>query len=454
MTRIFISLFFLLVFVFSANAQNSFPAWLKQSNFYEINIRQYSKDGDFNGVINQLPRLKSMGVEVLVLLPVTPIGLEGRRMNETELGSFDAVRNYFEINPEFGKLSDFKKLVQSAQQQGLKVIIDWVAGYTARDHEWTNYHPSFYEKQTNGDFVPLSNRTDVIKLNYAEDEMRDSMVATMKWWIKQTDINGFRCIEADGIPIDFWARCLASLNQEKKELIFIAEGEGLSLHEAGFHVTCGWSISQEMKKVAKGSLSVTQWEEWLLEQQKDLPGSHLQYVFTSNNHLNSSEGTEMELFGNAAPILAIFTQTYPRCIPMMYNGQEIPLRQRLSPFTRDSIQWIGSSMSDFYKKLHRLRRTSPALSTDASYKSIKLKNPEMPVWAYLREMNGEKVLVLLNFNEREQRIQLRDEKAFGNAVEVFSDSKATLTADAEIEIPAWGYRVYQFPTKARNKSSK
>ena len=162
----------------------------------------------------------------------------------------------------------------------------------------------------------------------------------------------------------------------------------------------------------------------------------------------------MERYGNAATMLAVIIQTFPNSIPMMYNGQEIPLRQRLSPFTRDSIDWKDFSMSGFYQRLNRLRRNSPALSADASYKSIKLLIPEMPVWAYLREMNGERVLVLLNFNEREQRIQLRDEKAFGNAIEIFSDLKTTLTAQTEIEVPAWGYRVYHFTTKSRNKSSK
>lgn len=454
MTRIFMSMFFLLDFVISMNAQSIGQSWLKQSNLYEVNVRQFSKEGDIKGVINQIPRLKSMGVEILILLPVTPIGLEGRRMNETELGSCDAVRHYFEINPEFGNLNDFKKLVQIAHQQGMKVLVDWVAGYTARDHDWAGYHPAFFEKQTNGDFVPVNNRSDVIKLNYTEDEMRDSMIASMKWWIQQTDIDGFRCIDADGIPVDFWAPSLAALNQSKKQLLFIAEGEGLSLQEVGFHLTCGWSFAREMKKIATGSTTVSQWEEWLLEQQKDLPQTFLRCLFTSNHYLNAWEGTELELYGNAATMLAVFTQTFPKSIPMIYNGQEIPLRQRLSPFTRDSIHWNGTAMTGFYQRLNRLRRTSPALSADASYKSIKLLFPDMPVWAYLREMNGERVLVLLNFNEREQRIQLRDEKAYGNAIEIFSDSKTQLTAQTEIEIPAWGYRVYHFPTKSRNKSSK
>ncbi len=444
----------LLLHVRLATAQNPMHAWLKQSNVYEINTRQFSTEGDFNGVIKQLPRLKNMGVEIIQLLPVYPIGLDGRRMNESELGSLDAVRHFFEINPEFGQMADFKKLVQTAHVQGMKVMIDWTASFTARDHEWANYHPTFYEKQINGDFVSFDGRTDVIRLNYADDEMRDSMIASMKWWVNQTDIDGFRCLQAESTPIDFWARCLAELNQIKKQLIFLAEGENPSLQEVGFQATCGWSVAGEMKKIAQGSLSVQAWEEWLLAQQKDLPASSMQYLFTSNQYLNTWEGTEMERLGNATSMLAVFTCTFPKSIPMVYNGQEIPLRKRLSSFTRDSIIWNGYTMSGFYQRLNRLRRKTPALSSDAAYKSIKLANPDVPVWTYLREMNGERVLVVLNFNEREQRIQLRDEKAYGNAIEIFSDIKISLNAATEIDIPAWGYRVYHFPIQSRSKSSK
>jgi glycosidase len=454
MNRIGLTWLMILVIVQLATAQNPVQSWLKQSNIYEINIRQFSTEGDFNGVIKQLPRLKTMGVEIIQLLPVTPIGLEGRRMNESDLGSLDAVRHYVETNPEFGQLADFKKLVQSAHAQGMKVLVDWMSSYTARDHEWANYHPSFYEKQPNGDFVSFDGRTDVIKLNYIEDELRDSMIASMKFWINQTDIDGFRCLQAELTPIDFWARCLSELNQLKKQLIFLAESENLSLHEVGFHATCGWSIAAEMKKIAKGSMSVQAWEEWLFDQQKELPINSMRYLFTSNSYLNAQEGTEMERFGNAATMLAVFTQTFPKSIPMIYNGQEIPLRQRLSAFTRDSILWNGYAMTGLYQRLNRLRRTTPALAADASFKSIKLQNPEMPVWTYLREMNGERVLVALNFNEREQRIRLRDQQANGNALEIFSETKTSLTAETEIEIPAWGYRVYHFPIQARSKSSK
>ena len=209
---------FLILSITNLLAQSNAQPWLKQTNIYEINTRQFSTEGNFAGVVKQLPRLKEMGVEIICLLPVTPIGLEGRKMNENELGSCYAVKNYNEINPEFGNLDDFKKLITESHALGIKVIIDWVANQTARDHDWVAYHPNFYEHQPNGDFVSPIEMTDVFKLNFEEPEMRDSMIHCMKIWIRQLNIDGFRCAFAEPVPADFWAKAIGDLKMVKKNL--------------------------------------------------------------------------------------------------------------------------------------------------------------------------------------------------------------------------------------------
>jgi glycosidase len=439
-------IFTCLLILFNTNlfAQSNAQTWLKQTNIYEINTRQFSSEGNFSGVIKQLPRLKEMGVEIICLLPVTPIGLDGRKMNENELGSCYAVKHYNEINPEFGNLDDFKKLITESQALGLKVVIDWVANQTARDHDWVAYHPNFYEHQSNGDFVSPNDMTDVFKLNFEEAEMRDSMIQCMITWVRQFNIDGFRCVFADPVPADFWAKAIGELKLVKKNLLFLADGEKTWFHEVGFDATYASDAMHKMVNLASGKMTIDEWEEWLFDHEKEFPKDALRIIFTSNHDANTQAGIEFDRFGKAALNLAVFGQTFPGGVPMLFNGQEIPLKRRLAMYVKDSITWMGFENSNFYKKLHHIRRTSPALASDASYKRVKLNQPELPVWAYLREKDGHRILVLLNFSEREQKIQLRDETAMGKATEIFSQSKILLKSNNELTIPEWGYQFYQF----------
>jgi glycosidase len=176
-------------------------AWSDHTNLYEVNIRQYTPEGTFDAFVEHLPRLRDMGVETLWLMPITPISVE---LRQGTLGSYYACSDYTAINPEFGTLDDFRELVYAAHQMGFKIIIDWVANHTGWDHIWTKTNPGYYKRNAEGKFYDNHNWHDVIDLNYYDAAMRRSMIEAMQFWVKEFDIDGFRCDMAHLVPLDFW----------------------------------------------------------------------------------------------------------------------------------------------------------------------------------------------------------------------------------------------------------
>jgi len=220
-------------------AQNVHPSWSTQSNIYEVNLRQYTPSSSIKDFEKDLPRLKKMGVEILWFMPITPIGKEGRKMTEADLGSYYAARDYKAVNEEFGTMADWKAMVKHAHSMGFKVITDWVPNHTSPDNAWITKHPDFYKRDSLGNTVYDADYTDTRNLNYANMELRDSMIEAMKFWVKETGIDGFRCDHVDPIPVDFWKRCISEL-KKIKNVFMLAESQHPEFHTAGFDATYGW----------------------------------------------------------------------------------------------------------------------------------------------------------------------------------------------------------------------
>ena len=262
--------------------QAGHPSWSAQSNIYEVNLRQYSASGSIKEFEKHLPRLKNMGVEILWFMPITPIGKEGRKEKETDLGSYYAVKDYKGFNEEFGSMDDWKAFVKNAQAMGFKVITDWVPNHTAIDNHWMKAHPGFYVKDSAGNTVPPHGWMDVRKLNYANRELRDSMIDAMKFWVTQTGIDGFRCDVAEDVPADFWKECIDSL-RKIKNIFMLAEGEKADLHEAGFDETYAWDMMRIMTDLYAGKKSVAQFDSTIQAEIKKFPANAYRMYFTTNH---------------------------------------------------------------------------------------------------------------------------------------------------------------------------
>ncbi len=267
------------------------PAWSTQSNIYEVNLRQFSAAGTIMAFEKELPRLKEMGVEILWFMPITPIGVEGRKMTEKDMGSYYAVKDYKGFNPEFGTMVDWKAFVKHAHDMGFKVITDWVANHSAPDNHWMKAHPDFYVKDSLGKFVAPYDWTDVRKLNYSNRELRDSMIDAMKFWVTETGTDGFRCDVADDVPVDFWKECITEL-RKSKNVFMLAEGKKMELYDAGFDETYAWDIMVAMTELYSGKKTLVQFDSLINADIANYPKNAYRMFFTSNHDENSWNGTE------------------------------------------------------------------------------------------------------------------------------------------------------------------
>lgn len=415
-------------------------AWIMQGNIYEVNVRQYTSEGTFKAFAKNLDRLKDMGVQTLWFMPINPISKVDRKGS---LGSYYAVSTYTDINPEFGNMQDWKNLLKECHENGFKVIIDWVPNHTGADHYWLTKHPDFYVKDSTGKAKMAADWADTRKLNYANQELRDTMIAQMKYWITETGIDGFRCDVASDVPDDFWIRCIAELRKEKN-IFMLAEGDKPSLNQDGFDATYTWNDFNMMKEIAKGERPAFAIDSALNRTDSLFPGNALRMFFTSNHDENSWNKADYETMPGASHAsFAVFTQTVKRSVPLIYSGQEEPVLRAIRFFDKDTITFGKYERASFYKKLLTLRKTNEALSADAVFTRIHT-NADDKVYAYLREMNGKKILVVLNWSNQPQNPLLGSPLIIGRATELFTAQKESLTKGVQIPLNAWGCKVYVY----------
>ncbi|MDE3184079.1 MAG: alpha-glucosidase C-terminal domain-containing protein [Bacteroidota bacterium] len=420
----------------------SHPSWSEQSNIYEVNVRQYSKEGTFKAFEKSLPRLKKMGVQILWFMPINPIGIEGRKMTESDLGSYYSVKNYKEVNPEFGTMADWKQLVKRAHALGFKVIIDWVPNHTSPDNPWMKTHPDFYKHDKNGNTVYDNDYSDTRNLNYDNMELRDSMISAMKFWITTTGIDGFRCDHVDPTPVDFWKDCITQL-RKIKNVFMLAESEKPEFHYAGFDATYAWNMMWTTVDLAQGKIPLQYLDSVLNNNFTTFPKNAERMYFTTNHDENSWNGTEFEKYGDAYKAFAVFSQTMYESVPLVYSGQEEPNKKRLKFFTRDPITWGKYAMAPFYSTLLHLRSKDPALAADAAYKKITTANDEA-IFAYTRTKGTHKIFVVLNLSDQPQHFTIKEKEIYGYPINVFTNKKENLFKNHVYTMKPWGYLVYEY----------
>ena len=416
------------------------PDWIMRGNIYEVNVRQYTPEGTFKAFEKNLDRLKQMGVQTLWFMPIYPISKVDRK---GALGSYYAVADYTSINPEFGTLDDWKELVDHAHSMGFKVIIDWVPNHTGADNHWLKEHPDFYVKDSTGKAAVPYDWTDTRKLNYSNPALRDSMISDMKYWITTSGVDGFRCDVAGDVPDDFWKKCIAELKRSKANIFMLAEADKPSLHQDGFDATYAWTMFAMMKKVAKGERHASALDSVLHNVDSAFPANALKMFFTSNHDENSWNKADYGTMPGAshAPF-AVFTQTMPHDVPLIYSGQEEPVLDSISFFYKDAIHFKNFGREKFYKTLLDLRKNDPALSANADFKKVNVGD-EKAIYAYTREADGKKILVILNLSPKEQTIKIDDTNLLGKVNNVFTAASEELT-NKEWKLEPWGYRVYVY----------
>ena len=408
---------------------------MNQGNIYEVNIRQYTKEGTFRAFAKHLPRLQKMGVQTIWFMPIQPISKFGRKGS---LGSYYAVASYTDINPEFGTLADFNATVNQAHALGMKVLIDYVPNHSGADHPWLTTHPDFYETDSTGKPTYTADWSDTRELNFNNLVMQDSMINTMKYWLNVTKIDGFRVDVAWGVPYSFWDKCIPAL-KKLRNIYLLAEADDAKLHELGFDATYSWKEFHMLNDIAAGKKDILALDTVLQNINKEFMMGAQRLYFTSNHDENSWNKADYATMPGAihAPF-AVFTQTYDRTMPLIYSGQEEPVLRPLAFFEKDSIEFKKYERAYFYTTLLKLRKSNPAFADNANFKRLKVNLPGQ-IMAYERSNGRDKVVVVLNLSNQPQQA-IVDGITPGLYVDAFTGQNPK---DIRyIQMKAWGYQVF------------
>lgn len=427
------------------------PEWINNAVVYEVNLRQGNENGNFQSLRSQLPRLKELGVDILWLMPIHPISEKNRKGS---LGSYYAVKDYKAVNPEFGTIADLKELVSDAHKLGLKVILDEVCNHTGCDNVWVYSHPEYYARNDKGEMYGPFDWTDTYKLDYSNPDMRKAMADALEFWIREADIDGFRCDVAGEVPTDFWEEVRPRL-QKIKPVFMLAEASKPELLKKAFDADYAWPMKDLFNAIAaakgvnqyakekgqvfpeKGARDIP---ELLNKQKSEFPYGSIHMNMITNHDLNSWEGTEFDRYGEGVKAFAVLSYTLPG-IPMMYTGQEVGFNHAFEFFEKDKIHpdYKRNEFTGFYEKLNSLKHRNSALRADEPLHHTNFIESENPdVLTFTRQNGKDKIMVVVNLSDKKSRLHfLRREPYMVGLTEMFSGIE-----NLPNSLDPWEYLVY------------
>ncbi len=435
---------------FSFLDQQYFPNWAKNAVLYEVNIRQFTPEGNFSAFADHLPRIKALGVDILWFMPVHPIGLQKRK---GALGSPYAVADYRAVHPDYGTMPEFKMLVKQAHDLGFKVIIDWVANHTSWDHQWITDHPEYYRQEDGQIIDPINPETDapwgwedVAELDFNHPATGNAMIQELEFWVDEIGVDGFRFDVAHQVPLSFWEKASSVLYQ-KKELFLLAESEMPEhINTGSFLANYAWEYLHLMNEIAKGKENLKVIDQYFSkDKQKIKNGFHI--YFTSNHDENAWSGSVFERLGEGHLTFAALAATVDG-MPLIYGGQEAPIRKRLNFYEQDPIEWDDYAYADFYQKLFALKHRNQALwNGHFGGPLVRLSTgSDEQVFAFTRAKDKDRVVVVANLSGEIKEISLANKNITGNYQELFSEVKIHLGASTSFELKPWEYLILEKET--------
>ncbi|RYY19536.1 MAG: alpha-amylase, partial [Cytophagaceae bacterium] len=426
------------------------PAWATNASLYQVNVRQYTPEGTFSALEQHLPRLQKMGVGILWLMPVQPIGVAKRK---GKLGSQYSLRDYRSVNPEFGSLADLQHLIGEAHKLGMHVILDWVANHTSWDSQLSKQHPDWFTHNAKGQFVtPVADWQDVIDLDYSKPGLRQYMTESMAFWVREAGFDGFRCDVAGLVPTDFWDNTRAAL-EKIKPVFMLAEWDELHdppflprgtftphthLLEKAFDATYALRLHYLLDSIARGTKPAAALPGYFAAERNMYPAGVCLMNFTSSHDVNTWDNPEDLRLGKDARAMAVLTTLLPG-IPLVYSGQEAASTRRLRFFAKDTIQWGNYSREKFYTTLLQLKKSSPALRNGDACASFTILPAPAGGFAFERASADGKARVRVSVNLGTKPLQFAPlpDKLYTDAfLETrFADPSLSLP------VPAHGWRV-------------
>lgn len=429
------------------------PDWAQDAVIYEVNLRQGTPGRTLKSAAAELPRLKDLGVDIVWLMPIHPISKIGAK---GPLGSYYAVQDYLAVNPEFGDMDDLRDYVDRAHALGMKVIIDEVYNHTGRDHAWVNEHPEFYARNDKGEMFGPYDWTDVYQLDYNNPELRRLMTDNLKFWVKEADIDGFRCDVAFLVPTDFWEQARTEL-EAIKPVFMLAEAAAPQLTVAAFDADYAWPMKDVFNAIAatKGinkyanehkqnlpKMSALDIDKLLAKQEKQYPKDTYRMNMITNHDLNSWDGTEFDRYGEGTGAFALLSYTLPG-MPMMYTGQEVGFDHPFLFFEADTIQpdYRANQYTVFYQMLNALKHAHPALRAGKNGGKMvryETKNPDLYVFS--RQLPDDEVLVMVNLSDKPTKVEFKKNAPSLTGLSDYFNGEAQ--AVMPVGLDPWQYRVF------------
>ena len=439
-------LFALAILAFASCSQEitTHPKWAYESTIYELNTRQLTPEGTFAAAEAVLPTLRENGIDILWIMPCQPIGKLTRKGT---LGSYYSIIDYCQMNPEFGTREDFEHFLQTAHDLGFKVILDWVANHTAPDSEWTK-NEGWHYRDSLGNLMVQYDWTDISKLDYHNQDMRNEMLRCMRWWMDSIGIDGFRCDVAGEVPTDFWNWAMADIRKDHPDMFTLAEDEDKAqeLTETAFDMYYGWTLHHLMNGVAQGKNSVEDLWAYFAKADSTIRPNAIRMNFITNHDENSWNGTEFERMGNSVPLWSAFCYVVPG-MPMIYTGQLSGNHHRLEFFEKDLIDANPEYAQDkLYKQLNQLRADNKALhSPEIGAPMVRIAADNEHIFACVRHAEGKwcdnTVIAVMNMSGEEQTVTL-DLTGYEGKYDCICGKKITLEATQTFQLKPWEYKIF------------
>jgi len=445
MKKTFLLLVAALALMSCAKQEMRHPKWAYDATIYELNTRQATPEGTFKAAETLLPQLRENGIDIIWVMPCQPIGVITRKGS---LGSYYSIIDYCAINPEFGTRADFEHFLAEAHKLGFKVILDWVANHTAPDSEWTK-NDGWHYRDSLGNLMVQYDWTDISKLNYNNQDMRNEMLKAMHWWMDSIGIDGFRCDVAGEVPTDFWNWAMGDLRKTHKDMFTLAEDEDKAqeLTESAFDMYYGWSLHHDMNEVAQGKKTVNDLWANFAKADSTIRPEAIRMNFITNHDENSWNGTEQERMGDAVNLFAAFCYVVPG-MPMIYTGQLSGNHHRLEFFEKDLIDTDEAfAQADLYQTLNALRMRNKALfSPEAGAPMLRIPADNEHIFACARNKEGKwytnTVIAVMNMSGEEQEVTL-DLNGYEGNYRCLCGKEHELAAEQHFTLKPWGFKIFE-----------
>ena len=437
-------LYYLLIREMTKQNNNTHADWSYSAVLYEMNVRQLTPEGTLRAAEEKLEFLRSMGIDAIWLMPIYPIGEEGRKGS---LGSYYSIQDYCAVNPEFGTMEDFDSFINKAHALGMKVLLDWVANHTARDAKWLKTKPAdWYEREADGTAKVPWDWTDTAKLNYDNRDVWRGEIEAMRFWVEKHNIDGFRCDMAMLVPIEFWQQASAVLHAVKPDIFMLAEAEELNLFDKAFDMCYAWEIHHMMCDIAKGERRVWDLRNTMYADRERYPNTAMKMMFTSNHDENSWSGSEFDRFGAAREAMTALTFVWEAAMPLIYTGQEVGYDHSFEFFERDYIpteKYRANEDTELYRKLIALKHSQPALQAgERGGRTIEIENNAKDcLITFVRESGDSRVVAIMNLSPYTIHADYNNGIYAGEYTNAITDEKVLLPVHLEQDIEPWGYTI-------------